>query len=266
MSTNVQVSASEEVAVLLLDIEGTTTAISFVHAVLFPFARNNVRQYLEQNVQSLDNLDPLYSSLLGPSPLNEPEESAAPPTELAEYITAVEQKVYRLMDVDAKWGPLKTLQGRIWEQAYASKKVFGHVFPDVLPAIQRWRERGLRVCIYSSGSVPAQKLLFGHLEEQEPSPDAGAVTGGDALSLFDGFFDTQMGAKIEKESYVNIANALGVTPQQITFLTDRYPEAVAARLAGAQAILLDRPGNGPLSPEERSEFPVITTFSDILFR
>jgi len=176
--------AARGVRVVLLDIEGTTTPISFVHDVLFPYARARIG---------------------------------------AEWHAA--------MDRDEKSSELKRLQGLIWEQGYRAGELRGEVFPDVAPAIRRWRAAGLRVAIYSSGSELAQRLLFGS------TPD------GDLTPLIDGFFDTSVGAKKVAASYAEIARRLGCDPREMLFVSDISAELAAAREAGCQVVLSVRPGN-----------------------
>ena len=191
--------AARGVRVVLLDIEGTTTPISFVHDVLFPYARARIG---------------------------------------AEWHAA--------MDRDEKSSELKRLQGLIWEQGYRAGELHGEVFPDVAPAIRRWRAAGLRVAIYSSGSELAQRLLFGS------TPD------GDLTPLIDGYFDTTVGAKRNPDSYRRIAERLHVESRRLLFISDVPQELAAARAAGCRAILCVRPGNAPAEDDES-----ITDFSAI---
>ena len=234
---------------VLLDIEGTTTPITFVHDVLFPYARNHLREYLDGHFDLADaaiqGLFARSSDLLGDSDegLDEKE--------------SIIKIVGKLMDRDEKFGPLKELQGRIWQLGYDSGVLFGSVYPDVLPCIRKWRENGLKVCIYSSGSVPAQKLLFGHIEPSQLHPNE------QVLDYFNGFFDTAVGSKVESPSYLNIAQQLLLDPSDILFLTDRVLEAQAAREAKIKAVLLDRPGNAPLTDADRDPFMVITSFEQL---
>uniref|UniRef100_A0A672M6H9 Enolase-phosphatase 1 n=1 Tax=Sinocyclocheilus grahami TaxID=75366 RepID=A0A672M6H9_SINGR len=125
------------------------------------------------------------------------------------------------------------------------------VYPDVVPAIRCWRRGGLKVFIYSSGSVEAQKLLFGYSVE------------GHLLDLFDGHFDTNIGAKVESKSYENIAERIGCQPEEIMFLTDLAREAKAAEDAGVNVAVVVRPGNTELTGEERSRYRVITSFNQL---
>ncbi len=213
---------------ILLDIEGTTTPIDFVYQVLFPFARTHVGDFLSRHWMTVqEDLAELRREQtadtargLEPPVINEAPES-------------VVAYVHWLMDQDRKSTPLKSLQGRIWEEGYRSGELLSQVFDDVPPAIKRWHQQGKRVCIYSSGSVLAQKLLFGFTE------------AGDLTPLLSDYFDTAVGAKQETESYRRIAAALQLPPPEILFVSDVVAELDAARAAGMQTILSLRPGNRP---------------------
>jgi enolase-phosphatase E1 len=135
------------------------------------------------------------------------------------------------MDRDRKVTPLKTLQGLIWEEGYGSGELKGEVFPDVAPNLMRWRVEGKTVCVYSSGSVLAQRLLFAHTEQ------------GDLTEFIQDFFDTNIGHKSNPESYTKIAGALGRRPSEALFISDVTAELDAARAAGFQTLLCVRPGN-----------------------
>lgn len=192
---------------ILLDIEGTTSSISFVADELFPYARKHLADYV-----------------------------AAHPEEVAPILAEVPgdpvETLIQWIDEDRKATPLKTLQGLIWAKGYADGELTGHVYPDTPEAIRRWVDRGIRVNIYSSGSVAAQKLIFGH------------SIAGDLTPLLSGYFDTTTGPKREAASYAKIAEALGLAPAEILFLTDIQAEADAAREAGVQALIVDREGQG----------------------
>jgi len=141
----------------------------------------------------------------------------------------------RWMDEDAKVTPLKTLQGQIWHEGYASGEILGALYPDVAPALRRWSHAGLRQHVYSSGSVAAQKLLFGH------------SVAGDLTGLFAGFFDTGVGHKREPESYDRLCIALNVPPAEVVFLSDTEAELDAAAAAGLRTCQLVRPEDGTIT-------------------
>ncbi len=220
---------------VLLDIEGTTTPIAFVHDVLFPFARAHLRGYLDAHGGSAA-LDDLVTTLAREH-AQDAAAGAEPPAwhdaKPAARLDSADAYARWLMDRDRKSPALKELQGRIWEAGYRAGRLQGQIFPDVAPAIRRWRAAGLDVAIYSSGSVLAQQLLFGSTAE------------GDLNPLLTAFFDTAVGAKTDRDSYARIAKALGRAASEILFLSDAETELRAARTAGLQVRLAVRPGNAP---------------------
>ncbi|HEX7741878.1 MAG TPA: acireductone synthase [Sphingobium sp.] len=217
-------------AAIVTDIEGTTSSIAFVHDVLFPYSRARLADFV-----------------------------AAHPREVAPILDAVRAEtgealdeqgcVARLIqwhDADRKIGPLKQLQGLIWAEGYARRDFTGHVHADAADALRRWRAAGIALYVYSSGSVAAQKLLFGWSDH------------GDLTPLFAGHFDTGVGAKRVAGSYSAIAAALGLDPADILFLSDTPEELAAAREAGLAVTLLAR--EGVLAT---NDYPVATSFADI---
>jgi len=242
---------------LVLDIEGTTSPLSFVTDVMFPYARKALRKHLEAtwgseetraDVEALcqqASLD-VASGALKESPLPEPGQSAA-----AE-LDAVCAYVESLMSQDRKVGALKQLQGHIWREGFRSGELRGELFDDVPAALEEVSRLGVKSYIYSSGSREAQRMVFGH------------SVHGDLRPLLSGFFDTTSGAKVEASSYRGIQDALGVdAPGAILFATDVLAEAEAARDAGWQAALLLRPGNKPL-PEGAAAFPQVRSLRELL--
>ncbi|NNM75484.1 acireductone synthase [Sphingomonas sp. ID1715] len=181
---------------ILTDIEGTTSSIAFVTETLFPYARARLRTYLAAH----------------------PEEACGLSAETLE----------QWIDEDRKEPLLKDIQGRIWREGYERGELKGHVYPDAVLALNRWHEAGLRLFVYSSGSVAAQRLIFGHSE------------AGDLTSLFEGYFDLALGSKLESASYRRIAEAIGEEPAAILFLSDNVQEIEAAKDAGLQTQLIDR--------------------------
>ncbi|MFZ5747458.1 MAG: acireductone synthase [Pseudomonadota bacterium] len=191
---------------ILLDIEGTTSSIAFVADVLFPYARKHLVEFLSAHAEKVA---PVLAEVPGDDRL---------------------ATLLGWMDADAKVTPLKTLQGMIWQAGYADGTIQGHVYPDTPDALRRWQAMGVPVYIYSSGSVPAQKLLFGH------------SVAGDLTPLLSGYFDTTTGPKREAASYAAIAQAIGLAPQRLLFVSDVQAEVDAARAAGCAALLIDRGG------------------------
>ena len=223
--------------VMLLDIEGTTTPIDFVFQTLFPYARHHLQNYLaehwDETQADITELQAEHSADtrqgMNPAPLDSTQ------------LTSVVAYLHWLMDQDRKATPLKSLQGKVWEEGYKNGALKSQLFADVPPALTRWQRQQKRICIFSSGSVLAQKLLFTYTEF------------GDLSSFISGWFDTKVGAKKEAESYQRIADELGCEPQEVAFVSDVTAELAAARAAGMQTILSMRPGN---QPQEKAEhFP-----------
>jgi len=212
------------VRAVLTDIEGTTTPLSFVHDVLFPYARRRLDAACasgeERFAEALRLLRADHRMEKG---------------DLAGFGDGAPY-AHALMDRDRKSTGLKMLQGILWEDGYRTGELQGQVYPDVAAALAAWKERGIRVRIFSSGSVLAQKLLFGHSDQ------------GDLLPYFEGFHDTTTGAKQSPAAYHAIAAAFGLPPQEILFLSDVVAELDAARDAGMQTGFFLRPGNRPADP------------------
>lgn len=217
----------------MLDIEGTTTPVDFVYKTLFPYARREVAGYLARNSGSLREEIAW---------LSEEFEQDGEPVDWPGKPDAAGAQGYLLwlMDRDRKSRALKAIQGKIWEEGYRSGSLQGEVYPDVLPAIQRWKAAGSSVYIYSSGSVLAQRLLFGSLPT------------GDLTKVLDGFFDTEVGGKREPESYRTIASHIAAGPA--LFLSDILEEVEAARHAGWDAIQILRDGKQPETEPNAPDF------------
>ncbi|XP_054438306.1 enolase-phosphatase E1 [Pteronotus mesoamericanus] len=220
----VVLSVPAEVSVILLDIEGTTTPIAFVKA--------------EED-----------SHLVGAVPIPAASENGA--DDLQQTIQAVVDNVCWQMSLDRKTTALKQLQGHMWRAAFTAGRMKAEFFEDVVPAVRKWREAGMKVYVYSSGSVEAQKLLFGYSTE------------GDILELIDGHFDTKIGHKVESESYRKIADSIGCSTNNILFLTDVTPEASAAEKADVHVAVVVRPGNAGLTDDEKTYYSLITSFSEL---
>ncbi len=223
---------------ILLDIEGTTTPISFVHEVLFPYARSHVRDYLAAHFGSAETISDL--ARLGDEYALDLQEDREPPALVDgsrdAAIDSFVSYVLWLMDRDRKSPGLKSLQGRIWEQGYLDGSLTAPLFADVLPAIEKARRAGLKIAIFSSGSVFAQKLLFAH------------TNAGDLTGFIDDYFDTTTGPKTASDSYRKIAIALALTATEVLFISDVIAELDAAQAAGMQTLLCVRPGNQPQTP------------------
>ena len=230
---------------ILLDIEGTTTPIAFVHEVLFSYARAHVKEFLEKNATAED----VGADIALLRDEHAAEGADAPSLTGDSEIESIAAYVEWLIAVDRKSTGLKSLQGKIWRQGYLDGSLKAQVFADVAPAFERWRDRGLRISIFSSGSVLAQRLLFAHTE------------AGDLTPFIDSYFDTNVGKKGEAESYRRIAEVMGLPPQEILFISDVVAELDAANEAGMKAVLSIRSGNESQQNAER--YSSIRTFDSI---
>ncbi len=231
---------------LLLDVEGTTTPIEFVIGTLFPFARERFPAFLREHAS-----DPRVRADLEALRAEHAREGASdpsPPWREVDDLASATAYVFWLMDRDRKSTALKSLQGRIWEAGFREGTLVGPVYPDVPPALRRWKEEGREACIFSSGSVLAQRLLFGH------------STAGDLTPYLAAFFDTATGSKREAASYRRIAAARGRAPAGWLFLSDVTEELEAAREAGMRTALVVRPGR----PEPGAvSHPIVRTFDEL---
>jgi enolase-phosphatase E1 len=238
---------------ILLDIEGTTSSIAFVYEVMFPYVRKHLTfevfaNWLEKDYIEAFHLvarDVGYESL--DHWLKAHRLTRDNPVRAAELIC---REVLRLMDADAKTTGLKTLQGLIWRGGFESGELVAHVFEDVPPALTAWHAAGLDVRVYSSGSVEAQQLFFGH------------TVAGNLLPFFRGHYDTTLGSKKEPASYRKIAQQFGLAPHDVLFLSDAMAELDAAREAGLATALVVRPGNPPATASQPPH-PVIESFAQI---
>ncbi|MDH1106067.1 acireductone synthase [Pseudomonas otitidis] len=217
---------------ILTDIEGTTSAVSFVFDVLFPYAARHLPGFVSEHAA-----EPAVA-----------EQVEAVRRESGEPEASVERVVAILLDwiaEDRKATPLKALQGMVWEQGYRAGQLKGHVYPDAVEALRRWHAEGYRLYVYSSGSIQAQKLIFGCSE------------AGDLSPLFSGYFDTTSGPKREAGSYRRIVEAIGLPADEVLFLSDVVQELDAAREAGLPTIGLAREGG------ELAGHPTVASFAVI---
>jgi enolase-phosphatase E1 len=235
--------ARRGVRAVLLDIEGTTTPIAFVHEVLFPYARAHVRAFLDAQWHT-DAVRDVTRQLIIEHAQDATHADAPPPLSShgeAGGAESLVRYVEWLMDRDRKSPGLKALQGLIWEEGYRAGELRGAVFPDVAPACLRWQRAGIRLAIYSSGSELAQRRLF------ESTPD------GDLSRFITAYFDTAVGPKRAAASYAHICTRLQSEPSRTLFLSDVVPELEAASVAGLQTALVIRPGNPPQPEGHRYE-------------
>ncbi|RDS83850.1 acireductone synthase [Dyella monticola] len=220
---------------IVTDIEGTTSSISFVKDVLFPYARHRLPAFIETH---------------GDQPhvqhwLHEAAREAG-------IIEAARQEIVEMLlrwtDEDRKSTALKALQGMIWQEGYEAGEYRAHLYPEVAARLHAWRGEGLHLYVYSSGSVPAQRLFFRYSE------------AGDLTPMFAGYFDTQTGPKREPASYERIVDAIGERPEHVLFLSDVVEELDAARAAGLHTGWLLRP---PLDVPAQPRHPAYTSFDAI---
>ncbi|AKP34490.1 acireductone synthase [Yersinia aleksiciae] len=218
---------------IVTDIEGTTTDIRFVHQVLFPYARERLTPFLLEHQQDED---------VAASLADLRRELAQPDADIETLAVAL----HGFMDEDRKSTALKAIQGIIWRTGYLQGDFRGHLYPDVAQQLADWQQQGVGLYVYSSGSVAAQKLLFGYSD------------AGDLRPLFNGYFDTHVGAKREVVSYQNIATQLGIAPQALLFLSDIRQELDAAQRAGWHTCQLIRD-----LPDSESHHPQVNRFDQI---
>lgn len=237
---------------VLLDIEGTTCPVRFVSDTLFPYAAARLEAFLESHqtdpvVQDLvaqvagawrDDPDPAARSLLQSAPPN-----ANPSRQILPYLQWLIRK-------DRKLTALKDLQGLIWEEGYGSGALQGPLYPDVAPALRRWRAAGLGIAVYSSGSVKAQQLIYAH------------SNAGDLRPLFQHWFDTKIGSKIEPTSYQMIVAELGAEPQSVLFISDSIAELKAAITTGLSVLFCDR-NESAIGSNDTGGCTTITTFNSV---
>jgi enolase-phosphatase E1 len=218
---------------IVTDIEGTTSSLSFVKDVLFPYARAHLRKFVAEHKR-----DEQVRQLL--------QEAKAEAGGGLSDDELIEQMI-RWIDEDKKVTSLKSLQGLIWEHGYKNGDFTGHMYDDAVANLKKWHAQGIRLYVYSSGSVYAQKLLFGHTDH------------GDLTPLFDGYFDTHIGHKREADSYRHIVNGLNLPAEEILFLSDIKEELDAAKEAGMQTMWLMREG----SIEEQAAHRQVNSFDAI---
>lgn len=220
---------------ILTDIEGTTSSISFVKDVLFPYARERLPAFVVTHADKPEVQHWLHEAALEDG-----------------LVSASEQEIIELLigwiDTDRKSTALKALQGMIWADGYKEADFRAHIYADAARCLQKWSASGLSLYVYSSGSKQAQELLFANTE------------AGDLTSVFADYFDTETGPKRESASYARIATAIGFAPAEILFLSDIVEELDAARAAGLQTILLARDAGGCPA---NSAHPCVTDFDAI---
>jgi enolase-phosphatase E1 len=224
---------------VLTDIEGTVSSISFVKDVLFPYARRQLPAFVRQRGHEpevrrwLDEVATSHGSICSDE--------------------VIIETLQGWIDQDRKHTALKALQGMIWRDGYAGADFTAPIYPDAAEALRRWHEAGIPMAVYSSGSVAAQRLFFGHSD------------AGDLVPLFDAFFDTEVGHKRDAASYRAISDRLGRDPASIVFLSDIVEELDAARDAGMRTVLVDRREDypQPRTGEATRGHERVASFADI---
>lgn len=222
---------------ILTDIEGTTSSISFVAEKLFPYFRNNILDLTE-----LTNVPVVKEAFEQTIQLAQTEDGETISTE-----QEIIDKLYEWSVEDRKITPLKTLQGVLWDKGYRDGELKGHVYPEVAANLKKWKEQGIELGVFSSGSVPAQKLIFGY------------SVSGDLTPYFSAHFDTTTGGKREAKTYAKIAEVLQLQASEILFLSDIVEELEAADSSGFQTLQLAREGTEP------SWKQFVTSFDEITF-
>lgn len=238
---------------VLFDIEGTTTSIEFVKDFLFTYAFAHVDNFLITSFEKKINLD-IIDELIQLSAVeskNNLSETMFIKKENENWIHNLSNNIKNWIKNDKKFTALKNLQGKIWQDGYSSGKIKGHVYSDVPTTFERLNLRYIRVYIFSSGSIQAQKLLFSYSEY------------GDLTKYISDYFDTTIGSKLEANSYEKIVEKIKVPANEILFVTDNEKEASAAEQANLQVVLSIREGNSPLSDEAKTKFRQISSFNYI---
>jgi enolase-phosphatase E1 len=220
---------------ILTDIEGTTTSVKFVYEVLFPYFREHIGELRQMTAQPEVQLAFKQTVELAASLENKKLSS----------IDDIINTLHRWSQEDRKITPLKSVQGILWTKGYESGEILGHVYADVQPALEIWQSVGLKIGVFSSGSIAAQKLIFGYSE------------AGDLTPYFSNYFDTTTGGKRETETYSKIASALELSVDEILFLSDIVEELDAADQSGMQTVQLVRPGTTASWPRTVSAFSEI---------
>ena len=205
---------------ILTDIEGTTTSVKFVYDVLFPYFRQHIGELRQMTTDS--EVQKAFRQTV--------ELAASLENKKLNSVDDIINTLFRWSEEDRKITPLKTLQGILWQKGYENGEIKGHVYPEVSDCLKDWHEQGINIGVFSSGSVTAQKLIFGYSE------------AGDLTRFFSHYFDTTTGGKREAETYPKIAEAIGIEPEKILFLSDIVEELQAADAAGFQTVQLVRPG------------------------
>jgi enolase-phosphatase E1 len=218
---------------ILTDIEGTTSSIAFVRDVLFPYAHKALPDFVARHGHDPEVRRWLDAAALDIGGVVDDD--------------CIVEILQQWIDEDRKHTALKALQGIIWKEGYARGDYTAHVYPDAPRKLREWHQAGLPLFVYSSGSVPAQKLFFAHTD------------AGDLTPLFSGYFDTEIGGKREPASYARILEAIGQQGPEVLFLSDVEAELDAAAARGLRTTLLVREGGLP----DHTDHPVARDFDEV---
>lgn len=219
---------------IIVDTAGTTTDMDFIHHVLFPYSVKVLPAFLAQN----------QHNVLVENCICDTKDIALEPDASLQRVTEILQQ---WVAEDRKATPLKTLQGLIWKQGYAKGEFTGHIYPDFIDAIHRYKQQNLRIYSFSSGSAEAQAMLFSHSD------------GGDLTPLFNGHFDTRTGSKLDRQAYANIINTISLSAKQILFVSDQLKELKAASAAGMLTVQMIRDNS-----ISTGEFKTLKSFDDLI--
>ncbi|KRX03724.1 HAD-like domain [Pseudocohnilembus persalinus] len=248
-------SEEEEIKYVLLDIEGTTTPITFVNDVLFPIARKELKNYIIENFENQNLQDDLKQIMKdAQQEMNMQMEFPQNIEQLKNekennFLSQILIYLNKLMDENKKYTPLKSIQGKIWKNSYENQSIQGKIYDDVRPVVEKWVKQGKKVFIYSSGSEEAQILLMKYSDK------------GDLTQLLSGYFDTKIGLKVQPQSYKNILEKINGKGNETLFVTDRYEEAQAASEVGIKVYISVRENTEQLPKENK--FKTITKFDEI---
>ena len=236
---------------ILLDIEGTTCPVSFVTETLFPYAKSELKSFLDRHRN-----DPIINELIHNAEDEWIQDNSEDSTRLRrqsekgqqEKHLKIEAYLQLLIKTDKKSTTLKDIQGKIWKEGYTTGRISSELFEDAHVNLKRWHKQGYRLSVYSSGSVEAQHLLYKYTNK------------GDIKNLFSYWFDTHIGNKKEPSSYTEIASVMGCKPQNILFISDNSDECDAARSAGLGTLYSMRDGNPQQEPRNH---PVIRHLEEV---
>ncbi len=232
----------------LIDIEGTTVPISFVHEVLFPFARERMEDFLKTYEFDVSEFTSIKHEFEKDITSGTEQILKLFPNHISFTKKSIPIYLCYLIDVDRKFGVLKKIQGKIWKDGYEKGLLKSNLFQDVPEFLMKAKSENIDCHVYSSGSEEAQILIYKY------------SNFGDLTNTFATYFDTAMGGKRETQSYLNIAHHLDREPQDFVFFTDILEEAIAAKEAGMESVILNRPGNASLPPHDFRVIPDLLSF------